>query len=319
MNYGSLATRWGRGVQWTWTDARYRTWLPADFGQSVMTLETPDRYHAKQGRSTARVVYSVDKTAQNGDGAGPRLSVYLKRHFQLPFVARLTALIHPAGNHSPATQEWAALRRVAALGIEVPDVVAVGEQIGPGFRLQSFLMLADLVGCEPLHEAMATLSESVDPETLGRITQRIVSEVARITATLHGAGVFHKDLYLCHFFLDMNSIHDECRPPRIVLIDLHRARRHRLGVAWWRSKDIAQLYFSTDGVTGFTPGDLLRFWHQYRARLKLRRAGWLLRLIELRVSRYRSHNRKRARSVGSAAQSSSIPHSAPVASSRTRV
>ena len=57
MSYGSFWERLVHGVRWSWVDPRYRSALPADLDASVMTLESRDRLHAKQGRSTARVVF----------------------------------------------------------------------------------------------------------------------------------------------------------------------------------------------------------------------------------------------------------------------
>ena len=54
---GSFWRRLLRGGQWNWIDERFRAALPADIAARVMTLESRDRYHAKQGRSTARVVF----------------------------------------------------------------------------------------------------------------------------------------------------------------------------------------------------------------------------------------------------------------------
>ena len=152
MRYGSLWERLVRGVRWSWIDPRYQSALPPDLDASVMTLDSRDRLHAKQGRSTARVVFhpaaaAADRasgTAQcAGASAGP-VAVYLKRHFRLPWLARLAALFDPAGRHSPAAAEWAHLERARALGVPVPEVVATGERIGPWACLQSYLMVAEL-------------------------------------------------------------------------------------------------------------------------------------------------------------------------------
>ncbi len=149
MSYGSLWQRWSRGVSWTWINEQYRARLPDDLGANVMTLESRDRFHAKQGRSTARVVL---------DRADRPLAVYLKRHFRLPWPARLAALVDPAGKHSPAAAEWAHLERARALGIDVPEVVAAGERIGPWADLRSFLMIAELTGCDAVNELLPQLA-----------------------------------------------------------------------------------------------------------------------------------------------------------------
>ncbi len=284
MSYGSLWERWARGVNWTWINEHYRACLPEDFDVTVMSLDSRDRFHAKQGRSTARVL--LEKTDR-------LLAVYLKRHFRLPWPARVAALLDPAGRYSPAAAEWANLKRVRALGIEVPEVVAVGERIGPRINLQSFLMVAELTGCVPLNEALPQLADRLDARSFAQLKRRLFEEVARITATLHRARLFHKDLYLCHFFLDYASLEANRSAPRVVLIDLHRLREHRLSPNWWRWKDLGQLLFSTYGIDEITNRDRLQFWWRYRGFVEIKRPDWQLHMIELRAARYKMHNRKR--------------------------
>jgi len=283
VSYGSLCQRWFSGVSWTWINEEYRTRLPEDLCASVMTLESRDRFHAKQGRSTARVVLVR---------ADRPLAVYLKRHFRLPWPARLAALFDPGGKHSPAAAEWAHLERARVLGINVPEVVAAGERIGPYAHFRSFLMIAELSGCEAVNESLPRLAAQLDAETFHTLKRQLIAEMARITATLHAARIFHKDLYLCHFFHDADRIGQYRRVPHISLIDLHRLTEHRLWPDWWRWKDLGQLLFSTYGVDGITDRDRLRFWSSYRRRVGIHRPSWHARMVRLRAARYLEHNRK---------------------------
>jgi heptose I phosphotransferase len=284
VSYGSLKTRWRHGVNWTWVNENYRAQLPENLAATVMTLESRDRFHSKQGRSTARVVlHEADRP----------LPVYLKRHFRLPWPARVAALLDPAGRHSPAAAEWVHLERVRKLGINVPEVVATGERIGPRARLQSFLMIAELTGAMALNELLPQLATSLDPTCFAALKRRVVKEMARITATLHRAHVFHRDLYLCHFFLDLDGSGPGARLPQLSLIDLHRLKEHRLFGDWWRTKDLAQLLYSTEGVDGVTDRDRARFWSWYCRLAGIRRPALYARIVALRTARYRGHNRKR--------------------------
>jgi heptose I phosphotransferase len=270
-------------VNWTWINEHYRACLPEDFDVTVMTLESRDRFHAKQGRSTARVVLANSDRPQ---------VVYLKRHFRLPWPARLAALLDPVGHHSPAAAEWAHLERVRALGIEVPEVVAAGEWIGPRADLRSFLMVAELTGCEPVHESLPRLASRLEPSAFASFKRRLIGEMARITATLHATRIFHKDLYLCHFFLDHDRLERDGRPLRVILIDLHRLAERPLSSDWWRWKDLGQLLFSTFGVAGITDRDRLRFWIRYGRLVGIRRPRWQARMVRFRATRYLAHNRK---------------------------
>lgn len=292
MNYGSLRDRLFRGVRWTWINERYRAILPANLAENAMAIESRDRYHAKQGRATARVVFHPEPVA--GSAVPRPLSVYLKRHFSPTWSARLAALIHPRGGYTPGAAEQRHLERARSLGIPVPEVVAAGERIGPWGTLQSFLMVADLTGCRALNEVMEELRVRFDPRTFTAMKRRIVLEMARISSDLHRARMFHKDLYLCHFFLDLDRLERNPLDVRLVLIDLHRLKEHKFWPDRWRWKDLGQLLFSTYGVPGVGPRDRLRFWKFYRQGVALRSPRRQARMVEYKAGRYHAHNQRAA-------------------------
>ncbi len=275
---GGFLDRLLRGTRRSFVAERHRHALPADLSEGAMAIDSRDRFHAKQGRSTARVRF---------DAAGDSLSVYLKRHDRLPWAARLAALFDPAGDHSPATAEWRNLERARALGIAVPEVVAAGEEIGPWGRLRGYLMVAELVGADEVNLVVPRLAATLDPDLFARFKREVVAEMAEIAARLHAAHAFHKDLYLCHYFLDPAG------PPgrRLTLIDLHRLGDHRWTAWRWRRKDLAQLLYSTHGVAGIDDRDRLRFWKHYRARMHLRWPRAEARGIRAKAARYLAHNR----------------------------
>ncbi len=265
-----------RGARWSWVAERHRDHLPPDLDERVMDLKSDDRQHVKQGRSTARFRFD--------DG---RLPVYLKRHDRLPLAARLGALLRPGVGHTPGSAEWAHLERVRALGIAVPEVVAVGERIGPWGRLQSYLMVRELVGQDELNNALPRLADSMSEAEFIRWKRELIAEMARIVVGLHSRRLFHKDLYLCHFFLDEQRLAGQ----RLTLIDLHRLAHHRWLAFRWRRKDLGQLLFSTMDVAGIDDRDRLRFWSHYRRGMgrSLPRREWLA--VRRKADRYLEHNR----------------------------
>ncbi len=279
QGFGSFWQRLVKGTRWTWRHTRYEAALPLDLDETVMSLESPDRFHAKQGRSTARVVFH---------GPGGSVPVYLKRHFRLPWPARLAALVDPRGRHTPGAAEFAHLETARALGLSVPDVVAAGERIGPWGALQSFLMVAELKGAEPLHEAIPKLFAAMEPAAFARLKRELCRESAAIAARLHNAHAFHKDLYLCHFFLDMSRLD---RPgERLTVIDLHRLAIHKLWPDPWLWKDLGQLLYSTGGVAGISRQDALRFWIHYRRLTLLKKPERHAKMISWKAARYLRHN-----------------------------
>ena len=73
----------------------------------------------------------------------------------------------------------------------------------------------------------------------------------------HGTGLVHRDLYLCHVFMQAGD-----GEPMFRLIDLARMFRPQFRVLRWRVKDLAALNYSTPaGVT--TAADRLRFLKRY--------------------------------------------------------
>jgi heptose I phosphotransferase len=123
MSQGSAWERLVRGTGWIWLSERYRTALPANIAATIMTLRSSDRYHAKQGRSTARVWFDTLY--------GTPLSVYLKRHEHLPWITRVAAFLNPGGRHSPAGAEWAHLECVRALGVLAFSARPGSDRAGP--------------------------------------------------------------------------------------------------------------------------------------------------------------------------------------------
>lgn len=164
----------------------------ADWPERIMGLAVHDQFHAKQGRSTGRVVLAA---------GGQRLAVFLKRHYRLPWWRGLLAAAWPHPGWSPAWQEWRHLRWAKREGLPVPAAVAAGEFLGPWGRLQSVLAVEELTGMLPLHEAIPAAAAHLSPDEFHRWKRTLAAELARLARALHDRRRFHKDLYLCHFFI----------------------------------------------------------------------------------------------------------------------
>jgi len=254
----------------------------------IMDLPATDRFHAKQGRSVGR----LQLQAHDGKSLG-RLTVYLKRHYQLPWWHGLVSTLFPWLGCSPAFSEWEHLEWTRQQGVPVPRVVAAGEFIGPWCRLRSFLAVEELAGMLPLHEAIPRAARMLEPDLFRQWKRSLVRELARLTRLLHDRRSFHKDLYLCHFYIaesDLGELPDFCG--RVFLIDLHRLTHHPWTWWWWQIKDLAQLLYSTD-IEGIDDRDRLYFWRDYRGPGPWRSAcSWLRWAVRFKWSRYRRHNKK---------------------------
>lgn len=160
-----------------------------------------------------------------------------------------------------ARNEWQALQRLHALGIATMTAVAYGEQgINPAAR-QSFLVTEALQDTISLEDFCLHWQQQAPDPVLKR---HLIEKLARISRTMLGNGICHRDYYLCHFLLHLEN----GRPRadlRLSLIDLHRALIRRNLGRRWIVKDLAGLYYSAMHI-GLTRKDLLRFIRCYEQR-----------------------------------------------------
>jgi len=268
----------------------WREFAGDDWPERIMQVEITDDLHKKQGRSTCRWCLEI---------GARQLVVYLKRHFELPWRHGILAALWPSGDWSPAMQERRNLEWARESGLPVPKVVAAGEFLGPWGKLQSFLAIEELTDMLPLHEAIPLAARQLDPATFRFWKAGLIREIARLARFLHDRNRFHKDLYLCHFFIQRADI--TCVPTwtdRVFMIDFHRLARPTLTRRFWISKDIGKRLYSSD-VAGIDARDRLRFWRAYMGADRHTFLGRVLRRVVLmRGRRYKDHNQKAAAKTG---------------------
>jgi heptose I phosphotransferase len=160
-----------------------------------------------------------------------------------------------------AQNEWHAVQRLATCGVDTMRVVACGCRGRNPARQSSFIVTEELAPTASLEDYCADWLTR--PPDL-RLKRALIRRVAELARGMHGAGVNHRDFYICHFLL-----HLEPQPTpegvRLSLIDLHRAQVRAVTPRRWRDKDLAALHFSALGI-GLTRSDLLRFVRVYFAR-----------------------------------------------------
>ncbi len=148
------------------------------------------------------------------DVGGQRL--FIKRYQRPPIDEQLTARLH--GFRAVAETEWHWMHRLRELTIPVPQPVAFGYERQGGRERQSVLVTAAVPG-RSLEQWMR-LADEDEAEWLHDRAYRdaLLTAIAQLVRRLHEAGLFHRDLYLSHIFLDPK------RPPSegLSLIDLQR-------------------------------------------------------------------------------------------------
>ena len=180
-----------------------------------------------------------------------------------------------------AANEWKAIRRLEALGVETMRLEALGREGWNPARQKSFVVTRELENTISLEDYCASWKHSSpDP----RRKRLLLERVARMTRQMHEHGLNHRDLYICHFLLQQpwdgreENLH-------LYLIDLHRVQQHRRLPRRWRVKDVGSLYFSAMDI-GLGRKDLLRFlrmYHDRPLRQVLEEQGDFLRAVERRA------------------------------------
>lgn len=154
-----------------------------------------------------------------------------------------------------ARQEWESIIAVRAAGIPTVPPVAMGERLCCGVERESFTLTEELYDTEPLEDVIRREFSGPLSATLLEEKRTLTRRVAGIARRLHGAGMYHQDLYLGHFFLGRDNA--------MYLIDLQRVVRCARVPRRYLVKDLGQLAFSAGITGGISRSDRMRFFHAY--------------------------------------------------------
>ncbi len=261
-------TNYGRSEYLELPEEWRRGWLRENPFERIFALKG-ETYRHKDGRRTLRFVH---------DGKG----YFAKLHSGIGWRRFLKSLLRGRWPVTGADNEWQAIQELAAAGIATTPLVAWGQRGRLPATRQSFIITRELADTVSLEEHCRDWPNHPPPPAHKRA---LIDEVAAITATLHRLGLYHLDLYICHFLLERREAD---RPaagrPRLHLIDLHRVRAGGRRPRRWQIKDLAALYFSSAAI-GLTRRDRLRFIAAYSGRpwrRSLREEAGLWRQVEKR-------------------------------------
>ncbi|OCG02209.1 lipopolysaccharide core heptose(I) kinase RfaP [Gilliamella sp. wkB112] len=157
-----------------------------------------------------------------------------------------------------AKQEWQAIHRLEQAGINTMDGRAFGRKGLNPLTRHSFIITKDLnptISLEDFTKPWLTNPPSY------HLKRSLIVYLAKMTANMHGAGVNHRDCYLCHFLLDI-PLFENKQQIKLSVIDLHRAQTRAKVPTRWRDKDLIGLYFSSTKI-GLTNRDIWLFLKNY--------------------------------------------------------
>ncbi|OCF99678.1 lipopolysaccharide core heptose(I) kinase RfaP [Gilliamella sp. wkB195] len=157
-----------------------------------------------------------------------------------------------------AKQEWDAIHRLEQVGVNTMDGRAFGRKGLNPLTRHSFIITKDL---NPTISLEDFTRPWLDNPPSYHLKRSLTIYLANMTAKMHGAGVNHRDCYLCHFLLDL-PLYENSEEIKLSVIDLHRAQTRDKVPTRWRDKDLIGLYFSSINI-GLTQRDIWRFLRTY--------------------------------------------------------
>lgn len=216
-------------------------------------------------------------------------SVFIKKHFGVGWLEVLKNWSTFKQPVVSAINEVQAIDALQQLGIPTTPYIGHGIEGCSPASLRSFVMTEDLGNIVTLEDL--ALKWKTQPPTL-RFKRALIRRVADIARQMHGHNFYHRDFYICHFCLKAAELDQQ--PPRLHVLDLHRADIRKYPSASMQKKDLAALYFSAMDIK-LSRGDLLTFLKHYAGldSSALREPSAFYRSVQQRAVRlYAKYQRK---------------------------
>lgn len=184
---------------------------------------------------------------------------FMKRFFKLPVHKFLICKLFGQSSNYTIANELNSYSVLKMIKINTPELVGFGWRDGYIFN-ESFLVSEELNH----HEQLDFFIINNYPLFL-KFKKQIKKVLSEILVKLHINFVTHSDLYLCHFFIDLNLL--KVNKIKLTLIDFHRVKVHKFGNKNFFIKDISALFFSML-ESGFSRNDLAFIENDYIKKTK---------------------------------------------------
>ncbi len=218
---------------------------------------------------------------QLASGPAPA-ALYIKRYERATWREQWDRIVRQTAWHSRAWWEHQQSRALAGLHIPAARSAGFIEEMHGQFEARSAVLLESVPGEAFDRDWMARLA-AADPCTRGLARHDLITRLARFVAAFHGTGLCHRDLYLCHIFVEHPQPTGSA--PRFHLIDLARTHRPRWRRMRWVLKDLSQLDASARRI-GATRTDRYRFLLAYLGlQCGAARVRWYARRVTARSQR----------------------------------
>jgi heptose I phosphotransferase len=215
-------------------------------------------------------------------GDRPAAVLYLKRYEHTPLRLQIDRIQRQCASHSRAWWEYRMADELRQAGIPTPRAVGYVEEMSGRIERRSALLLEEVAG-DAMDRTWQRLSECDGAELRAPMRHDLAVRLGRFVSAFHSTGLCHRDLYLCHIFVELDTTGR--KPPRFCLIDLARVHRPRLRRMRWILKDLGQLDASARQL-GASRSDRLRTLLAYLGLQRgARRTRWYVRRILRRSDR----------------------------------
>ncbi|MGQ0442958.1 MAG: lipopolysaccharide kinase InaA family protein, partial [Methylophilaceae bacterium] len=152
------------------------------------------------------------------------------------------------------------IKKLTKIGIATTPLVAYGKRGCNPASQQSFLVTEDLGDIISVEELCEKAGKHLWQGKSAKFKHELLQKMAELAAKLHGAGLCHRDFYLCQLVLKKADL--MAGNLHLYLIDLHRMANGCSANGSEVMKDIAAFYFSAK-LNGFSDQDLMVFRQHY--------------------------------------------------------
>ena len=190
----------------------------------------------------------------------PPTTLFLKRYDSPPILIQLRNWLSSRSRISCGLREHDVTSKLAAASINTPKTISYGEQWGTFLEKRSFIITEKIPNAQSLEHRLPDCFNT--PPTVENLKHQrdFIAQLAALVKKFHQTDYRHRDLYFSHIFYGDNG--------EFYLIDLARAFKPLLFTRRFRTKDIAQLYYSAPRRY-FSRTDRLRFYFGFTGRNKL--------------------------------------------------
>ncbi|MEW6252441.1 MAG: lipopolysaccharide kinase InaA family protein, partial [Planctomycetota bacterium] len=132
--------------------------------------------------------------------------LYVKRYERASLREQLDRIRRQAARHSRAWWEYRQSHELGRRGIAAVRAVAMAdEQCGSGWCEFRSVVVFEAAAGDAFDRIWPRLVAAGDPLTCAPRRHELTRQLARFVAAFHETGICHRDLYLCHVFLDVSG------------------------------------------------------------------------------------------------------------------